>query len=231
MINQEKIWDYFQGEGSKLFLGSIPRLKFLLRRARKIAGGNKLKVMNVGIGDGWLERQCVEQGWQTYSLDPSEVAVKNLEQSGATGKVGMIEAIPYDADSFDVVFCSEVLEHLSNEQLHAGLREINRVLVKNGYLIGTVPYKENMEDARTVCPDCGNVFHRFGHFQSFDKNRLRMILEAAKFEVVNLGVYAFPDFSRRTVKDQVKSLSRWVLGRLGSPIAVPILFFLVKKYE
>jgi SAM-dependent methyltransferase len=227
-MNQEEIWDYFQSDGLEIFSSSIPRLSFLINKAGKLSR-QKPTVLNIGIGNGWLERECVRRGWNTYSLDPSEVAVKKLEDDGLRAKAGYIEAIPYEDNFFDICFCSEVLEHLSDEQLYSGLKEIKRILKKGGYLIGTVPFNEYLLDNQVVCPDCKKVFHRWGHLQSFDKVKMKNILKEAGFEVITVDTYAFADFSKKKVKDKFKSVVRWVLGRLGTAISQPNLLFVVKK--
>ena len=233
-MTQEKIWNYFQSEGIESFSGSIPRLNFLVHQAQRVLNRSFIgvpKVLNIGVGNGWIEKQCVKLGWNTYSLDPSEAVIKKLEHDGLTGKVGYIEAIPFDDSSFDVVFCSEVLEHLSDEKLYLGLEEIKRVLVKSGYLIGTVPFKENLLDNKVICPNCGYIFHRWGHSQFFDKTKMSSILKTVNFEIITLGTYAFPDFSRTSPKGRIKSVLRWILGRLGEPISQPNLVFICKLKE
>jgi len=71
---------------------------------------------------------------------------------------------------------SEVLEHLSEDALVKALAEIHRVLSPRGMIIGTVPACENLNEQLTVCPCCGEKFHRWGHLQSFDESRLRALL-------------------------------------------------------
>ena len=55
---------------------------------------------------------------------------------------------------------------------------------------------------------------------------MKVTLEGMGFEVIRITTYAFPDFSRRSPKDKLKSLIRWLLGKIGSQIAQPNLFFL-----
>ncbi len=178
-MNQDKVWDYFQTEGLEKFSLSVPRLNFLLRQAQKLARSRVLRVLNIGVGDGWLEKRALAQGWEVYALDPTEAAVKSVRAAGAKGEVGHIEAIPFAAEFFDVVFCSEIIEHLSGEQIQQGLNEVARVLKSGGTLLGTVPFNENLFEGRVVCPDCGSVFHRIGHQQSFDTTSIAAIFPAS----------------------------------------------------
>ncbi len=228
-MNQDKIWDYFQNEGLDSFSDSKVRLGFLFRKARHIAGGNRLRVLNIGAGNGWLEHQCLEAKWETYSLDPNEAVIERLVARGVRGKPGYIEAIPFESGMFHVVFCSEVLEHLSDPQLEKGLSEISRVLVSTGSLIGSVPYKEDISANIVVCPDCGKIFHRWGHLRAFDKPGIRTTLARSNFVTLKMGTYAFLDFRNRSLGNKARLLLHWGLGRMGLAIGSPTLYFVARK--
>lgn len=178
-MSQDKVWDYFQTEGLEKFSLSVPRLKFLLRQARRLALRREVRILNVGVGDGWLEKKCNDLGWETYSLDPIPAAIARVEAAGVKGKVGHIEDIPFENNFFDVIFCSEILEHLTGEQIRQGLTEIGRILKPGGFLLGTVPFNENLFEGRVVCPDCGSVFHRIGHQQTFNLTTLPKVFPDA----------------------------------------------------
>jgi len=78
---------------------------------------------------------------ETLFMDISKESLKYLEKEGYKTKYGSITEIPLKKDSVDVIFCSEVLEHI--EDYEKALKEMSRVLKKNGNLILTVPvYKK-----------------------------------------------------------------------------------------
>jgi SAM-dependent methyltransferase len=228
-MNQEKIWEYFQGEGVGVFSGSAARLDYLFRSAERLFGRRKLRVLNIGIGNGWLERRCLERGWETCALDPSEHAVGTLAAEGVKGKAGFIDDIPFPDGGFDVVFCSEVLEHLSADTLRTGLQEIRRVLTEDGVLIGTVPYKEDLKNNMAVCPDCGKVFHRWGHLQVFDKQILLDVLGVAGWKIISMRTRSFLDLSGLNSLGKAKASLHLMLGWMGVAIATPSLFFQARK--
>ncbi|HEY9710145.1 MAG TPA: hypothetical protein V6D48_18200, partial [Oculatellaceae cyanobacterium] len=87
-MNQDKIWDYFQAEGANVVFQSKSRLDYLFKKALKIVGNTKPTVLNIGVGNGWLEKRCLEQGWEIYALDPSKESIKSLETMGISGEVG-----------------------------------------------------------------------------------------------------------------------------------------------
>ncbi|PJF33619.1 MAG: hypothetical protein CUN57_01670, partial [Phototrophicales bacterium] len=73
------------------------------------------KVLNIGIGNGELERFSLSKGVEIYSLDPSEQAIEKIRSVkgyAERAKAGRAEAIPFPSNSFDIVVMSEVLEHL-----------------------------------------------------------------------------------------------------------------------
>ncbi len=228
-MDQDKMWDYYQNEGVDAFSGSAVRLRFLFRKAVRIAKGRSPTILNVGVGNGWLEKSCTGRGWDTSSLDPSERAIRRINEEGIRGKVGSIEAIPYETARFDIVFCSEVIEHLSEGQMRSGLMEIGRVLKPGGHLVGSVPYKENLLETAVVCPACGTVFPRWGHTLSFDKERLGTLIAESRMNVIETGTRAFVAFSGGTARNRVGMLIHRALGRFGSPLGTPTLYFVARR--
>ena len=93
-MNQDKVWDYFQTEGLERFSLSVPRLNFLLRQALELFGKRKLRVLNIGVGDGWLERKCMDQDWDAYALDPIAAAINNVAAAAAAPNARRFMAVP-----------------------------------------------------------------------------------------------------------------------------------------
>jgi SAM-dependent methyltransferase len=226
-MEQEKIWDYFQNEG--LGDGKFPeaRQRFMLRFLQ--AGTS---VLNVGVGAGALERLGLEKGVQMYALDPSEKAIERLRESlGMAGRAqaGYAQAIPFPDGSFDMVVMSEVLEHLDDAVLAQSLLEVHRVLKPSGSLLASTPYREDLGAKHVVCPQCGSVFHHMGHMQSFDKPRMRLVIEQSGLRVQRLWVSTFIDWRRQGAGSFLKSLIRLALARMGEGIADPHLLVIAKK--
>ena len=175
-VVQEKIWDYFQTEGVASFSGNAKRLRFILSKIKP----NEKRVLNIGVGNGYLEVLLLKNGKTVYALDPSSAAIENLKKnlglSDAVARVGYSQEIPFVDGSMDVVDMSEVIEHLDDEILAKTLGEVRRVLRRGGRFIGTVPAEENLKESECVCPKCGHIFHRWGHIQHFDEERLAKIL-------------------------------------------------------
>lgn len=172
--SQFELWSHFQTERLEVFAASKSRLDYLLRLAERKSKGHSL--LNIGCGSGYLEQAAKQKNWQVLSVDPDAQSVDRLKAMGIDARRGIIESLPVASESIDIVISTEVFEHLTPDSMEAGLREIQRVLLPGGILIGTVPYREDLSDNEVFCPHCKMIFHRWGHHQSFDESRMRSVL-------------------------------------------------------
>lgn len=183
-------------------------------------------MLNIGVGNGALERLALPKGVDIHALDPNERAIKRLQEELALGdkaRAGYAQEMPFKDAQFDVVVMCEVLEHLGDEILSKALLEVGRVLKPGGFLVASTPYREDLGQNIVVCPYCGKVFHKVGHVQSFDKARMRDILIMHGYEIRKLYVTTFVDWRRKGVKNFLKSSIRVILARLGEGVADPHL--------
>ncbi|MBL1140647.1 MAG: class I SAM-dependent methyltransferase [Proteobacteria bacterium] len=230
MLNQtqqDMIWEHMQNHARDVFDLSYSRLRYLVDKCKL---GDR--VLNIGVGSGELERMLKERGVEVWSLDPNEESIARLQnelEMGNRAAQGYSQSIPFLDEYFDKVIMTEVLEHLPDDILNATLDEIFRVLKTGGIFTGTVPYRENLRDNNVICPHCQEQFHRWGHQQSFDKISLRNLLVFNGFIIDKLYPRSFPDFRRRGIKLFIKSVFRYVLGRMGEPLVGPNLYFVSHK--
>jgi len=213
-MEQDKIWDHFQTEDLAAFEGNSARLNYIARQASR----KGMSVLNIGVGNGALEHRLLEKGAIIYCLDPSETAIQNLRKNlgidASAAKVGYSQQIPFADAMFDIVFMSEVVEHLGDAVLLQTLKEVSRVLKAGGRLIGTVPADEVLKAAESVCPDCGKIFHRWGHVQSFTQERLETLLRAEFNAVVVKRIY-FGAWSTLNWKGKIIWLMKKAMVFLG----------------
>jgi hypothetical protein len=81
---------------------------------------------------------------------------------------GDITRLGISDESFDCVFCAEVLEHIGD--LQTACRELVRV-AKYDVVVG-VPFKQDTRLGRTTCGTCGAKNPPWGHINVFDEQRL-----------------------------------------------------------
>ena len=226
--DQQKIWEYFQGEGRSSFALARPRLDYILRQIASLSRGRSPTVLNVGCGDGYFELSAQSRGWSSASVDPDPAAIAALEAQHVDANVGFFSALPYANEHFDFVVASEVIEHLRDGDRAPSLREAWRVLKPDGWFLGTVPYNEELAAFTTVCPSCGARFHRWGHQASFTETRINTELREAGFTQISSRHTALVSW-KGPLLSKLKALARLALARRGEPIAQPSLYFSAQK--
>lgn len=96
-------------------------------------------VLDVGCGEGFTLNKLKEEGigksWQGVDFEEEAIKIGKKVYPNLQLKQGNIYDLEYKNSSFDLVVCTEVLEHL--EEPEKGLREILRVSKK--YVILSVP--------------------------------------------------------------------------------------------
>jgi 2-polyprenyl-6-hydroxyphenyl methylase/3-demethylubiquinone-9 3-methyltransferase len=102
-----------------------------------------LHVLDVGCGGGLLAEEFARLGCAVTGVDPSQKSLTAAREHAAiaglpiTYQRGSGEALPFVADSFDVVYCCDVLEHV--DDLGQVIAETARVLKPGGvYLYDTI---------------------------------------------------------------------------------------------
>ena len=129
--DQSRIWAYHQNENVDSFGGAAPRLQGLAKAVFRLARRQRITrpaVLNIGVGNGYLEELIMRDGGDAYSVDPDERALTRLAGKGVKCYVGKIEDLPFGDGELDFVVVSEVLEHLDDAERSRGLAEIRRVL-------------------------------------------------------------------------------------------------------
>jgi SAM-dependent methyltransferase len=105
-----------------------------------VTTAHNFRILDAGCGTGGLIRRLAPRhpdwAWTGIDLEPLACAFAR-ERTLAEIIEGSIAALPFEADRFDAVICSDVLYHLDDDE--AALREIFRVLVPGGTTVINVP--------------------------------------------------------------------------------------------
>jgi hypothetical protein len=64
---------------------------------------------------------------------------------------------------------------------------------------------------RFECPGCGEKFHKWGHLQSFDENKIKHILEEKGFKIVSIKALPLSGMARHPF---LKYFS-WIFKKIG----------------
>ena len=97
------------------------------------------RVLDLGCGAGHFLAALLDAGAQAVGVDIAEAALERARTTVPNVDVRLLEdgVIPAGHGEFDLVWCSEVLEHIPD--VAEALYEIRRVLGPGGRLLLTVP--------------------------------------------------------------------------------------------
>lgn len=142
------------------------------------------------------------------SMPNLDYVTADLESPLAEVKMD-IQAMPFEDNSFDVVLCNHVLEHIPDDKL--AMREILRVLKPGGWSILQVPMKQGAETTFED-PSITDPKERAKHFGQYDHLRLYgknygIILQNEGFEVEVLNI-------QKTIGESLSNKYRFMDGEL-----------------
>ena len=94
------------------------------------------------------------------ALHPREYVLGDLEPRRPGHRKLNIEQLPFDDDSFDLILCNHVLEHVGDPD--RALSELARCLARDGHLVAQTPYapglKWTFEMGSRVSPQFARLF-------------------------------------------------------------------------
>lgn len=138
----EQNWDIFTSV--KMSLKELaPNYYIRLKRVIELAGSGK-RILDVGCGDGFLESKLKKNFKEIYGIDLNETDLAIAKILNPEKRINFVKAsaskLPFKNDFFDVVVCTEVIEHIKEDSIV--IDEIKRVLKRKGKLIITTPDKK-----------------------------------------------------------------------------------------
>ena len=124
-----------------------------------------------GLMEKFPDLKCIGLDPHIESLEKAFEGLKFLESISNTKTnflSGSAYSLPFSDDSFDLVVCSEVLEHLHDYK--DAIKEINRVLKPGGQFLASVP----AEFPEKICWLLSEAYQNQpgGHLRIFKKNKL-----------------------------------------------------------
>jgi methionine biosynthesis protein MetW len=194
-INEQLYDKQFEDDERELMYNLLIEEKF--KKMKRLVKGFEGKVLDVGCGNCWTtELFKGSSAVEHFGIDISDNALKLAEKKGVTVKKANLdcEPIPFEDNSFDLVLCSDIIEHtLYPENI---LKEAGRVLKKGGSLIVVVPnivslfnrvlvllgfYPWGVESTGTL--ELRDVFFHWntGHMRTYTKRSIGALLTIMGF--------------------------------------------------
>jgi ubiquinone/menaquinone biosynthesis C-methylase UbiE len=155
-----------------------------------------MDILDVGCGTGSLavaaRRDMGEEG-NVVGIDPSsnmiDLARQKADKAGlqVDFRVGVIENLEFEAESFDLVLSSLMMHHLTDELKERGLLEIKRVLKPGGGLL--------IIELDPGAFSLATLVHGHSEQLSAELERTRQIIGDLGFMEIQSGRLSFRGFS------------------------------------
>ena len=144
-------------------------------------------VLDVGCGDGTISNILSER-YTVIAVDRSPNALQFVK---APRLLASAHQMGIKEQAFDLVFSSEMLEHLPDPIFDKAISEIQRVSRK--YIIFTFPNEENIDKGLVECPECRYRFNKIYHLRSLNQKYIADLLP----EFLVVKSFAFSSKIRR----------------------------------
>ena len=128
--------------------------------------------LDIGARDGFITKLLADKIPSVTALDLEMPSFSHERIECVKGDATQLE---FPDLTFDLVMCSEVLEHIPTQMLAKACREISRV--SRRYVLIGVPYKQDLRVGRMTCRTCGKFNPPWGHVNRFDEQSLVALFE------------------------------------------------------
>jgi Methylase involved in ubiquinone/menaquinone biosynthesis len=182
----EKVW------AKKLIVSdySLKYLEFANKINQDLPGGSR--ILEAGCGTGQTLALFFDD-CETCGLDISEGALRLARKNCSNAVLGSIFSIPFDDNSFDLVYNSGVIEHFKDPTNVAAVSEMARVVKPDGKVVIIVPNTLCLwyMAGKAVAVLMNNF--EFGYEEDYSLSRLEKTVERAGLVVEKrFGLQALP---------------------------------------
>jgi SAM-dependent methyltransferase len=166
------------------------------------------RVLDLGCGAGRFVAALRSAGAEAVGVEVAQAALDRAAEVAPGADLRLLGddgTIPLDHGSVDLVWCSEVLEHVADGV--ALLGEVRRVLRRGGRLLVTVPYHGLLKNVAIALTRFDAHFDVQGqHLRFFTRASLTTLLRDTGFDEVRIEVAGgFPLFRESLVARAVRS--------------------------
>lgn len=130
-------------------------------------------ILDLGCGLGHFLNAAKKKKKKSIGIDINTGSLSACKNAGLAVVRCDLFALPLKSGAFDGVFFSHVIEHISADQIHKLISEVNRVL--NGKLV-------------VVTPTEHSKFWTEGHVVAYSKNSLEQLLQKEGY-IVSKVIY------------------------------------------
>ena len=191
-MNQEKVWDEIAEQWTnfrqKPFKDVSIEINNLLE---KIKPG---KILDLGCGNCRNLLPFARKGFDCYGIDFSENILKNAQIFAKKNnfkvklKKARLEKIPFKKESFDYLLSIATLHHLNKNDQEKAVKEMSRVLKKNGIAVVSVwnkwPFSLLIKNKYEKWHKQGKIYYRY--YYLFTPLEIKKLFQQNGFNVLDL---------------------------------------------
>ena len=131
-------------------------------------------IADIGCGDGTISNK-LKDGFDLVAADRSLNALQFVESKRINVSA---DNLSFKNNSFDLIFSSEMVEHLPDDIFTKAIAEMKRVSDK--YIFLTFPNDENIKKQVTQCPKCSYKFNKSYHLRTINIDLIRVLFTEYK---------------------------------------------------
>jgi ubiquinone/menaquinone biosynthesis C-methylase UbiE len=129
---------------------------------------NVNNIIDIGCGNG-LITNVLSKSYDVLGVDISENALKNVYTRTLQSSSSNVDV---NDSSFDLVFSSELLEHLLENDYLDTISEMKRIA--SNYIFLTFPNSETIEKNYVKCKNCKHIFNKSHHLRSINVDKIML---------------------------------------------------------
>lgn len=180
-LNKKQYSEFYSLKNLRDGYGELRKCNLILKNLYKLYKVKNLKnkkILDAGFGTGIILSSLAKQSISSYGIEFVKSACERLVNINK--KTSMIYCIatadiavlPFKDETFEIIVCSHVLEHIENDI--AAAMEIQRVLKKNGLILLAIPNENYLNK-------------NISHFRSYDQHRISILFR--KMKILNIIYY------------------------------------------
>jgi SAM-dependent methyltransferase len=190
------VQDYYEDLWERLPRDLTPPDEELRRAFLRSAVRPGDRALDLGAGDGAFTAALAEAGAHAIGAEVAEAAVRRARERHPWLDFRLVPIdgpLPFADHEFDVVWSSEVIEHVADTA--RWMSEVRRVLAPGGRLLLTTPSHGRL---RLALGGIGRFSEPLGdHLHLYSRGSLRRLLSEFDFEDVQVRTAAGPPLLRR----------------------------------
>lgn len=183
----------------------------LLAKEQKNHQRTRIRVLDIGGGFGLLAHVAkLVFKWDVVAADPASWNLLGRTSLGIETYRGYVERHTFSDSPFDIIICSETIEHVPNPD--ALIASIAGNLKSDGIVILTTPNAEVISMRNCIEDEWKGAYEAVGHFNLFTGKSLELVLKRNGF--AHTHIYSQDGTSGK--KQLVALASAYPLGTVSS---------------